>query len=452
MKIDSPAKLRAFINATSDVVFRINADWTEMERLHGREFMADTLEPDRAWMDKYIYPEDQAAVLREVKRALASKSTFELEHRVFRLDGSIGWVHTRAVPILDAKGEIVEWFGAASDISERKHMENALRESQERYRDLFESMDEGYCIIEMIFDPPGSHNAVDYRFIEVNPAFEKQSGMRNVVGRRMREFVPSIEQPWLANYRKVALTGEPMRFANEYKGLNRWFDVYAFRVGRPEQHRVAVLFTDITEKVLAREELKRHRDNLQKLVAERTVQLDETHKRMRISDRMAAVGTLAAGLAHDMSNLLLPLGARLDMLLANKRIDPEFHEELVVISALMGHLRDLSRNLALFSRDPAREGIKGSTNLAKWCAAVHKLLDASVGREIAMSSRHGLVCVAPPHVWRRTHAGRGDSREEAERGRSPGGAQQVADSGHGGTPDLFGACRLPGADRVDPRG
>jgi two-component system, chemotaxis family, CheB/CheR fusion protein len=124
--------------------------------------------------------------------------------------------------------------------------EKALRESEMRYRNLFQSMDQGYCIIEMIFDRPGAETAVDYRFIEVNPAFETQAGMRDVTGRRMLEFVPSIEEHWLANYSKVALTGEAVRFSNEYQGLNRWFDVYAFRVGEPEQRRVAVLFSDIT--------------------------------------------------------------------------------------------------------------------------------------------------------------------------------------------------------------
>ena len=117
---------------------------------------------------------------------------------------------------------------------------------------------------------------------------------------------PTIERHWLANYGKVALTGEPMRFANEYKGLNRWFDVYAFRVGRPEQHRVAVLFTNITEKVRAREELKRHRGTNVQSFSKSARATRKTHKRMRITDRMAAVGTLAAGLAHDMSNCCCP--------------------------------------------------------------------------------------------------------------------------------------------------
>src|SRR5205085_3372259 len=106
-----------------------------------------------------------------------------------------------------------------------------VRDGDAHYRELFDSMDEGYCVIEVLFDE--QQRPIDYRFIEVNRAFEVQSGLRDVVGRRMLEFVPSIEEHWLANYGQVALTGESIRFANEYKTLNRWFDVFAFRVGAP---------------------------------------------------------------------------------------------------------------------------------------------------------------------------------------------------------------------------
>ena len=137
---------------------------------------------------------------------------------------------------------------------ERARSEESVRHSEEKYRTLFDSMDEGYCIIEVIFDEDG--RPVDYLFVEVNSAFERQSGMQDVTGKRMLEFVSGIESHWLENYGRVAKTGEPIRFANEYKGLNRWFDVYAFRpVQAPENH-VAVLFTDITSRVRVEETLR----------------------------------------------------------------------------------------------------------------------------------------------------------------------------------------------------
>lgn len=130
-----------------------------------------------------------------------------------------------------------------------KRAEEALRDREERYRTLFNAMDEGYCIIEVLFDE--QQRPVDYRFIEVNGSFERQAGMHDVVGKRMLEFVPVIESHWLQNYGKVALTGEGIRFSGEYKGLHRYFDVYAFRAnGWPERH-VAVLFADVTQRTLA---------------------------------------------------------------------------------------------------------------------------------------------------------------------------------------------------------
>ena len=122
----------------------------------------------------------------------------------------------------------------------------ALRASEERYRALFNSIDEGFCVIEMFFDE--NENPVDYRYLEVNPTFEKQTGLADAVGKCVSELVPGIEAYWRETYGKVALTGEPVRFVKESKTMGRWFDLYAFRLGGATSRRVAVVFTDITER------------------------------------------------------------------------------------------------------------------------------------------------------------------------------------------------------------
>ena len=158
------------------------------------------------------------------------------------------------------------------DMTERNLAATALRESEERYRNLFDSIDEGFCVIEMIFDE--DNKPVDFLFLEANPAFEKQSGVTEATGRRMSEIVTAgVEAHWFETYGQVALTGEPVRFTNECKPLSRWFDIYACRVGGPESRKVAVVFSDITERKKTEQEL-----------AERARLLDLSHDAIVVRD------------------------------------------------------------------------------------------------------------------------------------------------------------------------
>jgi len=133
---ESEAHFRALVNATSDVIYRMSPDWREMRQLDGRNFLADTGEPDREWLHKYIHRDDQDEVLAAIQRAIDGKTIFQLEHRVLQADGTLGWTFSRAVPILDADGEITEWFGAASDITSRKRHEAILKEEDKRKDDF----------------------------------------------------------------------------------------------------------------------------------------------------------------------------------------------------------------------------------------------------------------------------------------------------------------------------
>ncbi|HKX39817.1 MAG TPA: PAS domain S-box protein, partial [Burkholderiaceae bacterium] len=131
------------------------------------------------------------------------------------------------------------WKIALHRIAER-------RDSRQRYRALFESLDEGFCVLDVIFDAAGQ--PVDFRILEVNPAFERQTGLHDAVGRRMREIAADSEQHWFDTYGAVASTGRPARFERRARALGRWFDVYAFPLGRRGGHRVGVLFNDITQR------------------------------------------------------------------------------------------------------------------------------------------------------------------------------------------------------------
>ena len=129
---ESERRLRALVTASSDAVYRMNADWSVMYQLRRnmeeRSFLANTEDPDSNWLQRYIHPEDQTRVLAAISKAISEKSIFDLEHRVLQVDGSLGWTHSRAVPILDEQGDIKEWFGMASDVTEQKRaMELLIR-------------------------------------------------------------------------------------------------------------------------------------------------------------------------------------------------------------------------------------------------------------------------------------------------------------------------------------
>lgn len=142
----------------------------------------------------------------------------------------------------------------AADVIEHWTTSAALQRSEEKFRTLFESIDEGYCIIRVVFDVAG--RAYDYVFEDVNPSFERQTGIRDAVGRSMRAIVPKHEEHWYETYGRIVRTGIPERFENQAEALGRWYDVYAFRIGTAEEHRVAVLFHDLTERKVAENALR----------------------------------------------------------------------------------------------------------------------------------------------------------------------------------------------------
>ncbi|MFY9290018.1 MAG: PAS domain-containing protein [Methylorubrum rhodinum] len=147
-------------------------------------------------------------------------------------------------PITDAHGTVSGIFVEGHDVTERTLAEVALRDSEARYRTLFESIEVGFCIVEMKFE---GARAVDYRIVEANPAFVRQTGA-DVAGKWVREFAPDLERHWFDTYGQVALTGEPAHFEHYADVFGRWFDVRALRTGDPAAHRVAIFFSDITER------------------------------------------------------------------------------------------------------------------------------------------------------------------------------------------------------------
>ncbi len=143
----------------------------------------------------------------------------------------------------------------------RHEAEATLRESEENYRLLFDSMNEGFCVVEVLEET--QDQPLDYRFLLVNPAFARLTGIPEAVGKRMRAIAPLHEEYWFTTYEQVAVTGESCRFEHQAAQLQHWYDVHAFRVGPPAARTVAILFTDITARKQAEESLRQSEQTLQ---------------------------------------------------------------------------------------------------------------------------------------------------------------------------------------------
>ena len=289
-----------------------------------------------------------------------------------------------ATPILAAKlGFVVD---AARSAAGRSGAEAALREtrgrlastvadagdSEQRYRTLFEAIDEGVCIIEMLYD--GAGQPCDYRFLEMNTAFVKHTGLFDAVGKTILEMVPGHDRHWFDTYGRVAATGEAIRFVEEAAAMGRWFDVYATRIGAAGSRKLALLFNDISER-------KRTEIELHRLAADLTA-----------ADRRKT--EFLATLAHELRNPLAPLRSALEAMrlrsadpaggnpAAGHPSDPA--RLLGVMERQLGHMVELVDDLL----DVARIQ-RGQVELKRSPIDLRDVLDAAVEAAMPVIEQHG---------------------------------------------------------------
>lgn len=193
-----------------------------------------------------VHPDDLARVEHSWREAVIREENLDVECRLRDASGHYRWMNMRAAPIYGPEETIVKWIGMNIDIHSRRLAEETLRGSEEKYRTLFNLIDEGFCLIEVIFNEQGEAN--DLHFLETNPAFELQTGLKDSVGRTIQEQSPLLERYWFEIYGSIARTGTARRFVHRAESLGRCFDVYAFRVGEAGENRVAVLFRDISDR------------------------------------------------------------------------------------------------------------------------------------------------------------------------------------------------------------
>ena len=243
-----------------------------------------------------------------IAAVLAGEPQYFIDRRVVLngRDAPVGFFTFSWTPLRDDAGQVSGFVAAATETTPRIRASHA---TALRYQTLFNSIDEGFCIIEMKFDAAGK--AIDYRFVEVNPAFQHHTGLLDAADKWMRDLAPAHEQYWFDTYGRVAQTGEPVRFCQHARALNRWYSVYAFRFGEPGLNLVAVLFSDITEQQRAEEQLRaadRHKD------------------------------TFLATLAHELRNPLAPLRNGLHIARLTSGNDTTLRRTLDMMNRQLSHL------------------------------------------------------------------------------------------------------------------
>jgi PAS domain S-box-containing protein len=267
------------------------------------------------------------------------------------------------------------------EIRERETAEAARRESDGRYRSLFNSLDAGFCVLQLAFDAAGQ--PTDYKFVEINDAFAKQTGLTDARGKWMKTLHPGHEQHWFDVYGKVAKTGEPARFENVAESLDRrWYDVHAFRIDGVSGH-VAVLFNDITDRRRSEMALRELNETLDRRVTAAIAAREESQEALRQSQKLEAVGQLTGGVAHDFNNLLTVIRGSVELLRRPGLADDKRKRYIDAIGDTADRAARLTAQLLTFARRQTLkpEAFDSGASVLEVASIVRALLGSQVTLE-----------------------------------------------------------------------
>jgi PAS domain S-box-containing protein len=337
---DSEARFRALVTASSDVVFRMSADFRELRQLEGRMFMEESPLPNRDWFERYVFPDDRERVLFTIQAAISCKSVFESEHRIFRADGSVGWTHARSVPMLDDAGEIAEWIGMASDITPRKRAEQEFADQRRMYEAILTNTPDLAYVWNL-----------EHRFIYAN------EGLLQMWGRTLTEAIGKncLElgyEPWHAalhdrEIEQVIATRQPVRGEVPFNGAfgRRFYDYLLVPVigASGEVEAVAGTTRDVTE-----------RKQLEGSLLEADRRKDE----------------FLATLAHELRNPLAPIRNAVQLLKRGSPSEDTLRTAREIIERQINHMVRLVDDLMEVSRITV-----GQVNLRNERVTLRRVLD-----------------------------------------------------------------------------
>jgi PAS domain S-box-containing protein len=218
-------------------------------------------DPD-LWL-KMIYEPDKRYVTEQLTKIMLGIDAKAFEHRIYHKDGSIRWIRNTPVLFYNAMHEPVEYVAIINDISELKQVELKMIENEKQYKMLFNEMNSGFGLHEMIYDEDG--NPIDYRFIEINQSYERLTGLKRdaIISKRLLEALPGIDHEWIVRYGKVAKTGIPETFIKYEPLLGKHYEVVVYSPGKD---MFAVVFNDVSDRIIAREKLLERENRYRSIV------------------------------------------------------------------------------------------------------------------------------------------------------------------------------------------
>lgn len=296
-------------------------------------------------------PFETAAELEKLDRRVLAGEQVEAEVRK-QIGGEIRFFHCLRAPVHAETGEVISICCIARDIT-------SYRKIEQDYQHLFQQMLDGFAVHEIICNADG--DPVDYRFIDVNPAFEKLTGVKreDVIGRTVLEVFPETEKIWIEKYGKVALHGSYEFFENYSVAVEKFFEVTAFR---PAEGQFACIFQDITERKLAEAES------------------EKIKKQLVQSQKMESIGRLAGGVAHDFNNLTGIIMGCAEMAIMKQKKGLNIEAELEGIKKTAERSADLTRQLLAFARKQSisPQIINLNTALPEMLKMLHRLIGEDV--------------------------------------------------------------------------
>ncbi len=378
----SETRFRALATTGDSMVYRISADWRYLLDFDRDDFVPAETIPDQKWGVDHVHPDDVAMRQATIAEAIRTREMLEIELRIQGKDGNWRWVRSRAVPIFDEKGDVVEWFGAATDITDRREAEHRLRDSEEQLRLATEAA--GIALWDVDTDSsellwPDQLKAMFGISADMPVRIEDfYNGLHEEERDRVMQAYAAAADP-----RKRARYDVEHRAIGKEDGVVRWIAGKGRGIFVGDRCvRVVGTAIDITQRKAAEEALRDLNETLAVRVAEALEERAHAEEALRQAQKMEAVGRLVGGIAHDFNNLLGAVVGSLE-LIRHRSGDPERVKRYVDVGMQAADRgAKLTGQLLAFSRSQRIE-LKPIA-AAKLIGSIRSLLSSTLGPMIEL--------------------------------------------------------------------